>query len=217
MVTTAIAERIEEIPVPHLGIWERYRVTIKSKTPLLMNRVTAEAVAGMQQTVRGGRGRKRLTPKQKAVMSRYLTPNGNLSIPRPNVLAMIYEAAQLFKIGKASLRPSILSAIEMEEEYIDLGTKKYEIDDRTVVIQRARIPGGRARIDEWGGSFHLLIDSEVVGGTVDVSNNGKRENFSAVSALLEQAFSRVGMCDYRPAHKGTCGLSHVVKLEKLEI
>jgi hypothetical protein len=214
--TQPVVAALETWDVPIIGKWERYRVSIEGTSPLLMNRVTQEAIESMQQTLREkrGQGKRRLTPPEKAAMSRYLAPDGKtLVVPKENIQAMIRLAANWFKIGKASLRPIILSVVRMEEPYLDLGTSEYSVDIRPVQIGGKRIPTGRALVWPWKGTFHLKVDAEAISGTVKVS---KGVELPAIAALLEYGVSRIGLCDYRPEHGGTFGLGHIAKIDKLE-
>jgi hypothetical protein len=84
-----------------------------------------------------------------------------------------------------------------------LGTKDFEVDSRSVVIPATggRIMAHRPRIDEWQLSFTLEVDENMF-------------DEQTARILVDDAGSKVGLGDFRPARKGPFGRFKVVNWKK---
>ena len=91
----------------------------------------------------------------------------------------------------------------MNEIVLPLGTKKFEVDSRSVVIPATggRIMKHRARLDEWKLTFELEVDTTIF--AVDF-----------VRALMDDAGKKIGLGDFRPDRKGPFGKFKVTKWKK---
>ena len=69
-----------------------------------------------------------------------------LFIPSRCMKACIINASAWFKFGKKSAKPIIAGCVFIEPFELDLGTTKYEIDLRPVVVMRARIIRARPNL-----------------------------------------------------------------------
>jgi hypothetical protein len=78
---------------------------------------------------------------------------------------------------------------------IGLGIKKYEIDLRPVVVQKARIIRARPRIDKWKAKFDLIYNEEVFTG----------EGLDLLERIVTEAGIRCGLLDNRPERGGENG------------
>jgi hypothetical protein len=76
-----------------------------------------------------------------------------------------------------------------------LGTAKYEVDERAVVIQNQRVLKGRAKLPKWNVRFQLVYDSRRLPEGIEAT----------LKEILEDAGTRMGLLDYRPQHKGWFG------------
>lgn len=144
---------------------------------------------------------KKYDPKQEAIKRLYKAKNGKLFVPSIWLYRAMVNASAYKKAGKYSLRPILAGAVRIEPEEIDLGTKKYEVDIRTVVIQKSRIVRARPRINDWKLSFTLIYDSDLIADPY------------ILKEVLEDAGKRVGIGDYRPQKLGPFGTFTITKFE----
>ncbi len=70
---------------------------------------------------------------------------------------------------------------------------------RAVVIQRARVLKGRARLDKWKASFDIVYNEKLIG------------NISIIKDVLIEAGQRIGIMDFRPQKGGPYGTFKVTK------
>ena len=130
----------------------------------------------------------------------YRMKDGYLYIPSTAIKGTLLNASSYKKAGKYALKPIIASAVRIEPEQISLGTKKYELDIRTVVIQRSRVPKARPVLKDWKAKFTLIYDEDMIpSGDVELR------------PILEEAGKRVGILDYRPQKSGDFGVFTVTK------
>ena len=179
------------------------KVEIEGLTPLLMNRFTDETEvkisSGTSSTMRGNWG----TPREQAAKTAYKDEKGNLYIPGANLFKAIIEGGRFHKIGKKQVTISnstmITGGVFLKEVVLPLGTKKFEVDSRSVVINgKSRIMKHRARLDTWKLTFELEIDDTIF--TVDF-----------VRQFVEDAGKRIGLGDFRPDRKGQFGRFAITK------
>ena len=78
-------------------------------------------------------------------------------------------------------------------------TKTYDIDVRTVVIQRARVVKGRPKLENWEVSFTLMYNEKLI------------EDHGLIKQVLEEAGERIGLLDFRPQKLGSFGMFQVTK------
>jgi len=168
-------------------------VKIRGLTPLLMNRLNPES----------------LRSKSKMRMENYSTANDaeksaymaeingkkQLYIPQEALYSMIIGTAKQYKLRRMSLSSLLAGTMHVEPEKVPLGTDKYEVDERAVVIQNQRVLKGRAKLPKWAASFQLVYDSKRLPEGIDAT----------LKEILEDAGTRMGLLDYRPQHKGWFG------------
>jgi hypothetical protein len=118
-----------------------------------------------------------------------------LYIPQECLYSMIINTAKQYKIRRMSLASLLAGTMRVEPEKVLLGTDKYEVDERAVVIQNQRVLKGRAKLPEWSAKFQLVYDSKRLPEGIEVT----------LKEILEDAGTRMGLLDYRPQHKGWFG------------
>lgn len=173
-------------------------VTIEGVSPLLMNRFTEAA----ELAVSGGTSRvqvgKKGTPREQAEPKLYRDAKGQLFIPGPNIFSCLIAAGTFHKAGKSkvttartSLVPAGLAVLELA---CLLGTSKWEVDSRSVVIPSTggRIMCHRPRLDEWHTTFTLDLDTEMFAPKF-------------ARQLVDDAGKKIGLGDFRPQRKGPFG------------
>jgi hypothetical protein len=182
----------------------KVRVKIKGETPLLMCAFKEEMLNGNASKD------KNATPREQAEIFSYRTKNDELMIPGINIFAAIIEAGKHgFKKGKKSvttLKSSLIPCgVALMEEECLLGTKKYEVDSRSVVIPATggRVMRHRPRLDVWETVFTLEIDE---------SEFSEKE----VRSYVDTAGTKCGLLSYRPSCKGWFGKFKVVEWKVLK-
>lgn len=138
------------------------------------------------------------TPREEAEKLAYWTINPKnkkkeLYIPSEWILRSMINASSFQKIGKASAKTILAGSVFINPDKILLGTDQYEIDIRTVVIQRMRVVKARPQISNWKASFVIDYNEDMVG------------NPDVLFDILTQAGQRVGVGDFRPQRSGSFG------------
>jgi len=144
---------------------------------LLMHNIEG---ADLDQTTR--KTLKTYDPKEEAEKSVYRIPGKKeLCVPDRCIFGMLSTAASYFKIKGRSVKPIIGGAVRVEPEFPGLGVTDYEIDRRSVVIQRNRVMRSRPRLSKWKLKFKLLYNDEYI----------PEPNF--LKNILEEAGVKVGL------------------------
>lgn len=169
-------------------------VTIKGTSPLLMHKFPMEPIEAIEKK----------PIEEQAEYAAYREPDTKeLFIPGVNVQRALVAAAVYSKgKGRASLQKQAAACLMISPERLLLGTKKYTIDSRPVVIKATggRIIRHRPRQDEWSVDFVLEYDDTLL-------------KESEVRRIVDDMGKRVGLLDFRPACKGPFGRSMVTKWE----
>jgi len=167
-------------------------VIIEGLSSLLMNRFPMEPIEGIQK----------MTPEKQAEHAAYRHPDtGDLYIPAVALWRAVVDGATYVKgKGRGSLSKVAAACIIIEPEYLFLGTKDYSIDSRRVVVPSTKgaIIRHRPRLDKWRVEFSVTYDSTLLSAV-------------NVRQIVDNAGSRVGLLDYRPARKGPFGRFQVVE------
>lgn len=163
---------------------------------LLMRRFAEATQAGLQNPVKLT-GKKKLSPEEEAEMSAYRLESGELCIPAHNLFESCCLAAAQHQVagrGKATYKDLVKGGVLIEPQYLiftdadGAALTKYEIDQRPVRVQRARIIRCRPLLREWHlrGTINILDDDMV---PVEV-----------MSSVLSRAGQVKGIGDYRPVY-----------------
>lgn len=172
-------------------------VGIEGETPLLMNSPKAMLEPKKEMTTKT----ERYDHKKEAEKVSYRMKNGNLYVPATAVKGCLVNACSFKKIGKYAARAIIAGGVRVNPEEIDLKTKKYEIDLRTVVIQRARIVKARPVLKKWKIEFEMLYNENMIADP------------KVIKMILEDAGQRVGLLDFRPQKSGNFGTFKITKFQ----
>ena len=170
------------------------KVTIQGVSPLLQHRFIGEPPEGM----------KNMPPQEQAELATYRDPKTNdLYIPVENLTRALISGASYSKgKGRSSLQKEVAAAVFVNPARISLGTKKFEVDTRAVVIPatRGRVLAHRPRIDEWSAAFTVEFDETLIKKT-------------QIEKILADTGSRVGLMDFRPEKKGPYGRFEVTSIK----
>lgn len=174
-------------------IYKKIDVKIKGLTPLLMNRLNPESLktkSRMKMTT--------YSTEEDAKNSAYIAEidgKKQLYIPMEAIYSMMIQTAKQYRVKRVSLSSLLAGMMRIEPEKIPLGTDKYEVDERAVVIQRNRVLKGRAKLPKWAAKFQIIYDSKRLPEGIDTT----------LKEILEDAGTRMGLLDYRPQHRGWFG------------
>jgi hypothetical protein len=173
--------------------FKKIDVEIRGLTPLLMNRLNPESLKTKSRMKM-----EQYSTTEDAKKSAYIAEidgKTQLYIPQECLYSMIINTAKQYKIRRMSLASLLAGTMRVEPEKVLLGTDKYEVDERAVVIQNQRVLKGRAKLPEWSAKFQLVYDSKRLPEGIEVT----------LKEILEDAGTRMGLLDYRPQHKGWFG------------
>ena len=170
------------------------KVTLKGETDLLMN--SPKAMLEPEDPTKS-RLKKR-DHKKDAEKVAYRNKQG-LYVPAEAIKGCLVGAACWKKLGKYALKPIIAAAVRISPGEIKLNTNKYEVDLRTVVIQRSRVVKARPRISNWEISFDVLYNEKMISDP------------DIIKRCLEEGGERIGILDFRPAHTGEFGTFKIKK------
>jgi len=176
------------------------KVTIEGLTPLLMNKYNVEAELQRQK---GHRISKTYVPEEEAEKSAYWSSGKKkeLIIPSEIIYASMLNASSFHKIQKRSAKSILAGSIRIEPMEISLGTDKYVIDNRPVVIQRQRVLKSRAKLMKWKASFNIIYNEALISDP------------HIIRVVLEEAGARVGIMDFRPQKSGNFGIFKVIEFK----
>lgn len=195
MAKTANVVGLKPTPIPYdnskMVAVARIRVTVVGTTPLLTHNPASMNLGGDSAK----RGTRVPDPKVEAEAGAYRLEDGTCAMKAEAFIgSMIGKkgAAGAWKGKNRSTMKSHLAHIEAAEDLIPLfylsgeRIKEYIIDQRPVVVQKARIIRARPRYDEWMATFTIIYDPQLV------------TEPRMIVDILADAGQRVGACDYRP-------------------
>jgi len=129
----------------------------------------------------------------------YRNAEGKLYVPSIALLRSLWYGSSYQKIGKDSARARIQAGvfiIDNEAVLLDKDTEKpidnYDIDKRSVVVQRQRITRCRPTIKNWICYIDFEIETDFI-------------NEELILPLFKGAGKMIGVLDYRPQKTGPFG------------
>lgn len=177
------------------------QVEIKGLTPIMMSNP-----ASMLLDTASSKSRL-LKPdyKKEAEDSCYRKKDKELYVPSTAIFGTILNGASFKKVGKYSAKSVLAGNIRIEPNEIGLGTKEFEIDIRSVVIQqgvrRNRIIRARPKLTKWKLSFKINYNEKFI------------TDADIIKICLEDAGNRVGLLEFRPQRLGNFGTFEVTKFK----
>lgn len=185
---------------------KKIKVQIKGTGKGLLMNSPLHMIENVKMESRPQMGRREnqiLSPREQAEASAYWVTKGNrkeLYLSSEAVFRSMINASSFHKIRKKSAKTTLAGAIRIEPDKIGLGTNKYEIDIRTVVIQRARVVKARALLPEWKVDFDIIYNDKLIGDSTETMRQ-----------ILVEAGERIGVLDFRPQKGGQFGTFEVTK------
>lgn len=176
-------------------------VEIKGMTPLLMNRLNPESLRAKSRMKT--QQYSTITDAKNSAYMAIIDGKNQLYIPHEAVYSMMIRTAKGFRVRRITLSGLLAGTMRIEPEKIPLGTDKYEVDERAVVIVGQRVLKGRAKLPEWKVKFQIVINTRRLPQGIE----------STLQEVLEDAGIRMGLLDFRPQHLGWFGTFTVTKFE----
>lgn len=188
-------------------------IAIDGVTPLICNRFTdAAAEAASSGSRNSSAGQDRGTPLEIAQSKLYPSADGTRSvIPQPNLLRCLVEGGRFHKIGRGQVTTKssslLYACLDIEGAEIPIIHKQpWKVDTRAVRIPATggRILAHRPMFDDWRLEFTLRLETHICG-------------VKLLRQIVDDAGSRIGLGDFRPATKGPYGKFSVTKWEALDL
>lgn len=182
------------------------KVTLSGISPLLIHRFGESAE--IPQTLKKGSKKDFGTPREQAEGSAYRDEDGKLWVPSSWVTGTIRAVASDYKLRntRKSVKSVSGGAIIPADEKLYFTENYYikdiEVDQRPVVIQRARIMRCRARLEKWTLDCNLEVDEEIL-------------PVEDVHQILTDAGRRSGIGDFRPQKGGPFGRFQITSWQVL--
>ena len=184
----------------------RAKFVIEGITPLMCNKFGDEAAQRATSGTRGSsanadRGMEREIAEAKL----YLNAKEQPCIPQANLMRCIVGGGSYHKIGKKQVTTKesslLYSCLGLESEMlIPIQHKQpWSVDVRAIVVPstKGRILCCRPRFDDWKLACELELDIDILG-------------IKLMRQIIDDAGSREGLGDFRPARKGPFGRFKVV-------
>lgn len=174
---------------------KKVHVELTGITPLLMN----NPASMMDVTSKVKKTTVKEDYETQAERVAYKNSKGELYIPATAIKGCLVNAAAYKKLGKHAARPFIAGSVFIQEDEVLLGRKKYDLDIRTVVIQRNRVVKARPKISDWKVKFIINYDDTMIA------------DGEIIKLILEDGGKRIGILDFRPAKLGSFGMFEVTQ------
>lgn len=170
----------------------KIKTTIKGTSALLMHAYPLVPIEALEKK----------TIEEQAELSAYRDPDTKgLYVPGVAIQRCLVAAAAFSKgKGRASLQKPVAACVLVAPERVALGTDRYVVDSRPVVIPatKGRVMRHRPRLDDWAVTFEVEYDDNLL-------TEGE------LRRVLDDAGSRVGLLEFRPERKGPFGRFMVVE------
>lgn len=163
---------------------ETYKVKINGVKPLLLHNPV-----GISDKPKIRRG-EHLEPKVEAESYLYKDQEGNICIPAANIKACIREAGRNYRISgrRTTFASMVRAGLEIRPEMVPLIHNGWEVDLRSVVIQRQRIPRARPRFNTWALEFEIINKDPTI------------IHQDTLKKILIDAGKYYGLGDFRPEY-----------------
>ena len=195
----------------------RYEITIEGTSPIIHHNGAAGLDTRSPANIEKAEiARKRASNRTESDEDRirelecqialWLDADGSPAIPAGAIRAVIETGARKLKQGPQVREGLVVESVDFHYDR-NLGTTVEELGKSVqftvgVVVQRNRILRTRAKFDQWGATFIVDCDDELV----------DREQ---LEQWLDIGGRRIGLGDWRPEKSGQYGRFHVVSLKSL--
>ena len=176
---------------------KKFKVRIEGMRPLLQHRFDDSDTAAKSTKRAGPRD---FSEEWKKGL--YQMENGTIYQPAEHIEKSIERAATNFQIrgrGQKTYKELCTSSVCIEPIFIPHKKQKFEIDRRSVRVQKSRIMRERPRFDEWALDFEIVVTEDQLPGPV-------------LKEILDHAGRHIGIGDYRPKF----GLFYVTEWKEIK-
>lgn len=188
------------------------QISITGVTPLICNRFTdAQAQKASGGTSSSSTVAERKSPQAIAESKLYIGLNGKIMVPQPNLLRCVIDGGAFHKAGRKQITTKsesmLFSCLDIEAAEIPIIYKQpWKVDTRAVVIPstKGRILTHRPMFDDWRLEFEVRLDPSILSPGL-------------LRQIVDDAGSRIGLGDFRPARKGPYGRFRVDRWEVIEV
>ncbi len=177
---------------------KKINVKIQGTSPYLMHRFW-----GTDEKTKIKTGTKNW--KDEAEKALYKSPDGEIYVPSSQIHGCIIEAGKQMQVvgrGKSTYSKLFGAFLLVEPAAMVIMPQKYEVDERPVIVQRARVIRYRPKWEKWELEFDVVIMDEDIASEV-------------VKHALDHGGRYVGIGDFRPSKKGPFGRFHVVEFKEV--
>src|SRR5262245_25126552 len=190
----------------------RLSIEIQGVTALLLNKFTDKAALAATNGSRGSSaGADRGSEHEIAESKIYRDEAGLACIPMQNLMRCLVDGGKFHKLGKKQITTKeeslLFSCVDVRGVMLPIEHKApWQVDIRPVVIPatKGRILTYRPRFDDWRLAFEVDLDINIV-------------NAKLFRCIIDDAGSRIGLGDFRPARKGPYGRFSVVKWAEIDV
>ena len=189
------AEEEEELIAAGPSVWRKVHVRIEGVSPLLMHKFPMVPIEALEKK----------DPAEQAEYAAYRDGDNQLFIPGQAVQrGLIGGAAYSKGKGRGSLARIAAACLLVTPDQLLLGTTKYEVDARPVVVPatKGRVLRYRPRLDKWACEFNLEWDERLL-------------NETQARRIVDDLGARVGLLDFRPEKRGPFGRFMVTHWERV--
>lgn len=190
-----------------------YNVHLDMGSPLLINRMTEDAVVDLMAP-KGAKKKIKFygTPREEAEKKVYRRHDGVCMFPTENIVQAFKYAAAEYKQGNSrkSFKTIAASIFTPTDEFIPLKTKSgKEVLDFEVDIRRGNnfqagaICVCRPRFDDWSLEFDVELDTDLIDETLTLQ-------------ILQEAGRRSGLGSFRIANGGRFGKFYVTSFKEFK-
>jgi hypothetical protein len=182
-----------------------------------MNRMPEEVLLGLREKGTKKKYTAPKLPRDEASTKVYRTTSETIIVPTENLMSCLIQAGVYIKLDgrrQLSTKDSTMlpGFLDIEEPWLVLNDHDgNENPDWEVDIRKGTNPNGkeavcivRPRFDAWEISFSMLVATDELAEEV-------------FRRLIDIAGSRIGLCDFRPAKKGTFGKFGITRWEVSEL
>ena len=173
-----------------------FSVKIESLSPYLMHRFGVK-----DEKVKMRVGTKNW--KEEVEVALYTTETGEHYIPSSQIHGCLINAGKQLQVvgkGKATYSKLFGAFILIEPATLVINPQEYTVDERPVIVQKARIIRYRPKWEKWNLNFNIIVMDDGISGEV-------------VKQALDNGGRYVGIGDFRPEKRGPFGRFHVVEFK----
>jgi len=178
---------------------KRFHTVIEGISPYLMHKFS-----GTDEKSKSRTGTKNY--KDETEKALYRDPSGKVYVPSSQIHGCLIGAGRQLQVvgkGKATYGKLFGAFVMIEPAVLTIKPQKYTVDERPVVVQKARIIRYRPKWEQWSLEFDVVIMDEDIASEV-------------VKQALDNGGRYVGIGDFRPSKGGSFGRFQVTEFKEIK-